>query len=89
MRRLISNQNDWFVFHRRNPSKGTLILKNNTFQNNIKYSTETLPIYICDCVKMLLTVMLYDEYESKVLTLLDTSFLFPNHEDRLILEIQL
>ena len=55
---VISFQNVSFVMHRRNPSKGTLILKNNTFQTNIKYSTETLPICIFDCLKMLMTAMI-------------------------------
>ena len=36
-------------------SKGTLISKINTFHNNIKYSIETLPINMFDCLKMLLT----------------------------------
>ena len=53
---------------RRNPSKFTLDSKINTFDNNIKYSTETLPIYILDCLKMLLIVMIKDDYESKFLT---------------------
>ena len=57
-RKFISFQNVSFVLHRRNPSKGILISKNNTFHKNIKYSTETLPICIFDCLKMLLTAMI-------------------------------
>ena len=42
----------------KNQSKGNLISKIYTFHNNIKYSTEILPIYMFDCLKMLLTAMI-------------------------------
>ena len=43
-------------------SKGILISKIKTFYINIKYSTDTLPVYMFDCLK---TAMILDEYESK------------------------
>ena len=37
---------------------GTLISKFNTFHNNIKYSIETLPIYMFDYLNILLTAII-------------------------------
>ena len=55
---VISFQNVSFVLHRLNTSKGTLISKINTFHINIKYSTETLPVEMFDCLKVLLNAMI-------------------------------
>ena len=50
----------------------------NPFHNKTKYFTETLSICIFDCLKMLLTTMIKDEYNSKVWTQSDSTFLFRN-----------
>ena len=54
----ISFQIVLFVLHRLNTSKGTLISKINTFHINIKYSTETLPVDMFDCLKVLPNAMI-------------------------------
>ena len=45
--------NNWQIVHRRSPSKGTLISKSQTFQCNIKYSSDTLSMYVLMSLRLL------------------------------------
>ena len=59
--KVIPFQNDVYVLHGRNPSKGTIISKIHTFFYNIKRSVETLSVKYLACLKMLLTAMIQDD----------------------------